>query len=210
MKFEMREQEKWIILGVIVCTLIACIGYSFAYFTSGGVSGDKLEGASVNTKTADLLDIKYDGGESVTLENAYPGMSVTKKFSVTVTPTEDMDTATYYVKLEISENGFVVCDDSNSPTYNDRENNCTKNFKELTYSLKRTDSKENSIFLVQDADLTNGVMTVDPIEVTHEAKEGKAEKYDYELTIKFVESGADQNHNSGKTFKANVDVSLVK
>ena len=60
---------------------------------------------------------------------------------------------------------------------------------------------------MENGDLTNGVMKVDPIKVEHKNLTNQT-TYNYVLTIKFNESNKEQNHNKGKDFIGSVEVSI--
>lgn len=125
-----------------------------------------------------------------------PGDSVSKDFSVTVTPTETEKEATYSIILNITENTFVKCDDSN---YNDITNACQKDAEELVYRLKDNDNQviaEGSLMGVTgEIKLITETKNVD-VQTT----------YNYTLEIEFIETGYDQNHNQNKVFNGNVEV----
>lgn len=196
MKF--HSIEKTVLFGVLACFLSTMVGVSFAYFVSGIAIGGS--GANATGTTANLLNVKYDAGSStLNLVNAYPGKSASKSFSITITP-GDVNSAKFVVSLNISANTFVKCSSSN---YNSATNACTTNAQELVYTLK--DSSGNT---VQSGDLLSktGVVEIATITKTVNA----ATTYNYTLEIKFVDTGADQNHNVNKSLTANLDVEFAE
>ncbi len=202
MKFELHYLEKYIILSVIICVLIISGGYSLAYFTStGGVKG---EGVKMSTSTGEVPRVEFDGGSSkidLTGEKAIvPGTKIDKEFSVTVSSISDsISTVTYYIHFDISTNDFTKCTKSGT-------NNCQENAQELVYSLykKGSNGELEAVPLVGPVDLTNGVKETNPYKVECESN-GKT---DYVLRLEFKDTGQEQNHNEGKSFVANIDVTF--
>ena len=188
--------KKNVILSVIGVLLVLGIGVSFAYFVSQTlVSGD---GASVTAEPGDMIKVTYDAGSTpLSGNNLMPGDSTSKDFTVTVTPTETEKEATYAIFLNITENTFVKCDDTN---YNDLTNMCTKDAQELTYTIKDKDSGST----LASGDLTG---VTGKIKLLTETKTVETETtFNYTITITFNDTGADQNHNQNKTFNGNVEV----
>ena len=188
--------KKNVILSVIGVLLVLGIGVSFAYFVSQTlVSGD---GASVTAEPGDMIKVTYDAGSTpLSGNNLMPGDSTSKDFTVTVTPTETEKEATYAIFLNITENTFVKCDDTN---YNDLTNMCIKNAQELTYTIK----DKNSGSTLASGDLTG---VTGKIKLLTETKTVETETtFNYTITITFNDTGADQNHNQNKTFNGDVEV----
>ena len=188
--------KKNVILSVIGVLLVLGIGISFAYFVSQTlVTGD---GASVTAEPGDMIKVTYDAGSApLSGNNLMPGDSTSKDFTVTVTPTETEKEATYGIFLNITENTFVKCDDTN---YNDLTNMCTKDAQELTYTIKDKDSGST----LASGDLTG---VTGKVKLLTETKTVETETtFNYTITITFVDTGADQNHNQNKTFNGDVEV----
>ena len=120
--------KKNIILAIVLCVSLMVIGVSFAYFTSKtSVTGD---GSDVTLTPGDMLHVTYDAGSTaLNLENAVPGTSANKDFSVKVTPTDNENTVTYAIVLNISANTFEKCASQTA------DNMCTVNANEVTYRL---------------------------------------------------------------------------
>ena len=188
--------KKNVILSVIGVLLVLGIGVSFAYFVSQTlVTGS---GSTVTAEPGDMIKVTYDAGSTpLSGNNLMPGDSTSKDFSVTVTPTETEKEATYAIFLNITENTFVKCDDTN---YNDLTNMCTKDAQELTYTIKDKDNGStlasgDLIGVTGKVKLLTETKTVDTQTV-----------FNYTITITFVDTGADQNHNQNKTFNGDVEV----
>ena len=188
--------KKNVLLSVIGVLLVLGIGVSFAYFVSQTlVTGD---GASVTAEPGDMIKVTYDAGSAPLSGNRLmPGDSTSKDFTVTVTPTETEKEATYAIFLNITENTFVKCDDTN---YNELTNMCTKDAQELTYTIKDKDSGST----LASGDLTG---VTGKVKLLTETKTVDTQTiFNYTITITFVDTGADQNHNQNKTFNGDVEV----
>ena len=194
----MKKQIK--ILSIIVGILLVIgIGISFAYFISDVLFSG--EGSSVTLESGDMIKVSYDAGSgSLNTEGMIPGDSTSKDFSVTVTPTETEKEATYGIFLDITNNTFVKCDDTN---YNDLTNACTRGAQELTYIITNKDSGET----LKTGDLTG---VTGKTKLLTETKTVDTEMtFNYTITITFVDTGADQNHNQNKIFSGNVEVEFT-
>ena len=187
--------KKNIILAIVLCVSLMVIGVSFAYFTSKtSVTGD---GSDVTLTPGDMLHVTYDAGsKALNLENAIPGTSANKDFSVKVTPTDNENTITYAIFLNISANTFEKCASQTA------DNMCTVNANEVTYRL--TDGTN---------ELASGDLTEASGKVTllKETKTASAETtYNYNLEITYVDTNADQNHNENKTFTSTLEVEFAE
>ena len=191
--------KKNYLLGVLGVLLIVGIGISFAYFVSGVLFSG--EGSSVTLEPGDMIKVSYDAGSgSLNTEGMIPGDSTSKDFTVTVTPTETEKEATYGIFLDITENTFVKCDDTN---YNDLTNACTRGAQELAYTITNKDSGTT----LKTGDLTG---VTGKIKLLTETKTVDAETtFNYTITITFVDTGADQNHNQNKSFNGDVVVEFT-
>ena len=124
--------KKSVLLSIIGVLLVVGVGITFAYFSSGvEVSG---EGSTVELEPGDMIKVTYDAGDSsLNSTNLIPGDTVSKSFTVTVTATKTERTGVYAIYLDLTNNTFVKCDDSN---YNSITNACIKDYEELTYEFK--------------------------------------------------------------------------
>ena len=120
--------KKSVLLSIIGVLLVVGVGITFAYFTSGvEVSG---EGATVELDSGDMIKVSYDAGDnSLSSNNLIPGQTLTKTFTVTITPTAKENTASYSIYLDLTNNTFVKCDDSN---YDSITNACIKDYEGVT------------------------------------------------------------------------------
>ncbi|HIS87009.1 MAG TPA: hypothetical protein IAB49_02615 [Candidatus Caccenecus avistercoris] len=187
--------KKSVLLSIIGVLLVVGVGITFAYFTSGvEVSGD---GSTVELDPGDMIKVTYDAGDnSLSSNNLVPGQTLTKTFTVTVTPTSKENTASYSIYLDLTDNTFVKCDDSN---YNSITNACIKDYEELTYEFKEnTGATLSSGNLIGESGrilLAAQTKTVD-----------KATTYEYTMEITFHETNADQNHNMDKVLNGSIEV----
>ena len=187
--------KKNIILAIVLCVSLMVIGVSFAYFTSSiAITGT---GSKVEGKTAELIKVSYDAGSTaLNLENAVPGTSANKDFSVTVTPTDNENTVTYAIVLNISANTFEKF------TSQTADNMCTVNANEVTYRL--TDGTNE----LASGDLTEASGKVTLLKETKTASTETT--YNYNLEITYVDTNADQNHNENKTFTSTLEVEFAE
>ena len=193
----MSVGKKNIILAIVLCVSITVIGVSFAYFTS--TTTIRGEGGSASMTPGDMLKVSYDAGsETISLENAIPGTSDSKAFSVTITPTTNENTVTYAINLDISENTFEECDSSNQTA----DNMCTIGAQELTYTLR------DNTGVIASGNLTG---VTGSTTLLKETKTVDAEQvFNYTLELTYVNTGADQNHNANKSFAGNLKVGFAE
>ena len=188
--------KKNVLVGVIAVLLVLGIGISFAYFVSGVlVSGN---GSNVSITPGDMLKVEYDAGSSKLVGNKLmPGDSVSKDFSVTITPTETEKEVIYGIFINLTNNTFVKCDDSN---YDELTNVCSKGEEEISYTLTNKDTEE----ILASGDLTG---KSGKIRLITEEKEVESKRvFNYTITITFKDTGKDQNHNQNKGIEGNIEV----
>lgn len=198
----MHSVEKKIYLGLLVCLLVSVVGTSFAYFVSSTAFGG--EGGKTNMKTADLVKVEFDAGDSsLNLVNAVPGLGKEKGFSVNITPTTNNDSVTYSINLNITENLFVKCDDTNYKAEDPDKNACTKDADELVYTLM---DDSNNVIATGDLLGKSGksLLIKETKTVTEEAT------FNYKLNITYKDTGADQNHNANKSFVGTISVEFAE
>ena len=192
--------KKNVLVGVIAVLLVLGIGISFAYFVSGVlVSGN---GSNVSITPGDMLKVEYDAGSSNLLGNKLmPGDSVSKDFSVTITPTETEKEVIYGIFINLTNNTFVKCDDSN---YDELTNVCSKGEEEISYTLTNKDTEE----ILASGDLTgkSGKIRL----ITEEKEVESKTVFNYTITITFKDTGKDQNHNQNKGIEGNIEVEFAE
>ena len=192
--------KKNVLVGVIAVLLVLGIGISFAYFVSGVLVSGK--GSDVTLEPGDMLKVEYDAGSSKLIGNKLmPGSSVSKDFSVTITPTETEKEVMYGIFLNLTNNTFVKCDDHN---YDELTNACEKGAKEITYTIKDKDTNR---------ELARGDITgkSGKIKLLTEEKEVESKTvFNYTITITFEDTRKDQNHNQNKGIEGNIEVEFTE
>ncbi len=177
------KKNNTILLSVITVAslLVAVVGVTYAYFTAS-VSGTA---SSVIVNAQNLAKITYSGGSSVSLQNALPG-AVTSPQTITVQASNNgTSSIKYTLKWKDVSNGF------NLAGHND-----------IVYTLKGTSSTGSTGVVAAHNDTT--APTSDSIIGSGTIKPG--EKHTYTLTVKFKETGSDQNSLQGKTFSGKIEV----
>ena len=193
----MNVGKKNVILAIAICVAITLVGVSFAYFISGVLFTG--EGSNVSLTPGDFIKVSYDAGTAIDLQNALPGATAQKDFTITVSPTDTEKKATYSIYLDISNNTFEKCDSTNQTA----DNMCTIGANEITYVLK--DDSDNEL---ASGDLTEAT---GKIELLKETKEVETQTvYNYTLELSYINTGADQNHNASKTFTSNLKVEFAE
>ena len=198
----MHSVEKKIYLGLLVCLLVSVVGTSFAYFVSSTTING--EGGRTNMTTADMVGVKFDAGDSaINLQNAMPGLGKEKGFAVMFTPTSNTKTVTYAIKLNITENTFVKCDDTNYKADEPNQNLCTKDAEELVYTLM---DEEGNVLATGDLlGKTEGII------LKKETKTADVETtFNYKLNVTYKDTNADQNHNANKSFVGSLSVEFAQ
>ena len=192
--------KKNVLIGVIAVLLVLGIGISFAYFVSGVLVSGK--GSDVTLEPGDMLKVEYDAGSSKLVGNKLmPGDSVSKDFSVTITPTTTEKEVMYGIFLNLTNNTFVKCDDHN---YDELTNACEKGAKEITYTIKDKDTNR---------ELARGDLTgkSGKIKLLTEEKEVESKTvFNYTITITFEDTRKDQNHNQSKGIEGNIEVEFTE
>ena len=166
------------------------MGATFAYFTAS-VTGNE-NASSVIVKAANLGTITFKDGSEITLENALPGASQSKTFNITST-TKSTSGVKYGVQLIDITSDFQPLSD-------------------LVYTLtgvkSGAESTEGTLISGTDGDgahselaiLNTGTMDLGTGTIM------PGETHQYTFTIKFKETGSDQNSNQGKNFEGTLEI----
>src|SRR5574344_2241582 len=173
----MKKKEIITLIVVIALTLIITGVGSYAFFTST-VTGNTT--AHQDVVTAGSMSITYADGAEVSLENAIPGDTVTKLFSVTNT-------------------GNVA---TNYDVYLSEVNNQFVNQTDLAYSLVSTDGGYSTSSDVQIPSAAGKIVSSQTI--------AASATHTYALTIKFLAKNEAQDDNQGKFFSAKLQVNEYK
>ena len=154
---------------------------TFAYFTASVTGNDTA--SSVIVKTAKIGTITYTNGQDVKLENALPGASDQKTFTVKSDASTTSDIQ-YGLKWVNVSNELTEGTDS-----------------ELVYTISGSADKGGTPITVTE---TNCPRQDGSISGTATLKPG--ETHEYTLTVTFKETYSDQNSNQDKNFKAKIEV----
>lgn len=189
----MNETKKGntVLLTVIAVAtlLVAVVGATFAYFTASVAGNDTA--SSVVVKTAQIGTITYTNGNEVKLENAYPG-ATSNEVKFTIALDQDATTSVHYTLKWV---------------------NVTNDFdpsSDLVYSLKGTDRSTGSVQNGEQSklidDITNKEVPTTSGTIIGSGIVSGASIHEYTLTVKFKETGIDQNSNQGKSFTGKIEV----
>src|SRR5574344_1130355 len=171
----MKKKDLVVLLVIVIVGVVLISISSYAYFTAT-VTGT----ATANTVTAGTMAITYADGPEVSLDNAIPGDTVTKTFTVTNTGNVD---STYDIYLSEVNNQFADQTD-------------------LAYTLTSSDGGYSTTSDTQVPSAATKIVSSQTIAtgVTHH----------YTLTIKFLAKNEVQNDNQGKKFSAKIQVNEYK
>ena len=95
------EKKYYVLLGIILVAIAIVVGTSYAYFMANVTGGDN--GSETVIKSGNL-SLTLDDTNILSLDNAQPGNSASKEFTVTNT---SKNTMTYNIKLVDVVNNFV-------------------------------------------------------------------------------------------------------
>ena len=180
------KMNKKITLGIVIgVLLIATIGFTYSFFSTS-ITGEGEE----NIVTAGTLQLVYKDGDEVILNNAYPGDSITKTFTVSNTGTLTVD---YSIKLSelintITNDELVV--NAVCKSYTEYETN--KKLSEVCSNIDETIITNSS---ASGAQTIKENISIKP-GITHE----------YTITFTFKEMNTEQNYNQGKTFSTKAQI----
>lgn len=163
----------------IATLLVAIIGATFAWFSATVTGNDTASSVVVETAT---IGITYTDGNEINLQNALPGATASKTFTVAATRGSTIDQS-YTINWDITAFNFA-------------------NKADLVYSLTGTPDG--------DGTAVNKSETAMPTSTgTSEIGTGTLkpdESHSYNLTVTFKETGSDQNANQGKSFAGKIQV----
>lgn len=176
-----NKKDKKIMILLVVLLIIGIAGiviaYSFAYFTASVVNKTTPTESVVTTGE---MEIEFTDGPEVGLENALPGMSVTKTFKVKNTGTVD---TMYDIYLSDLVNTFADKTD-------------------LVYTLISLDGGYNIVTETEVPSESSKIVSNKEIEVGKE--------HNYQLVIKFKETNDNQDDNKNKKFTTVIRINEVK
>ncbi len=158
---------------------------TFAYFTASVQNGT---GSSVIVKTAEIGTITFTDGADMSLENAMPGASKQKTFTITADE-NSTSSVKYAIKFNITKNDFDTT------------------LGDLVYSINGVASGAKSGSGTPVATVNEGAIN----QATGAINVGSGtlnpgETHTYTFIIRFKETGSDQNSNQGKEFNGHLEV----
>ena len=176
--------KKIILIISISFLLLATIGFTYAFFTvtvTGEVSDEIVETGT--------LSLHYTDGQEISLNQALPGQSITKKITITNTGTLSTSYSISFLNLinTIINNELVL--EATCTSYSDYDN---KIIEGTCKDIEKTPIIESSI---STSSIIKEEILIDS-GITHE----------YEIKITFIEKNDSQNYNQGKTFSAIINI----
>lgn len=178
-----KKQTVFLSVVAIATLLVAILGATFAWF-SARVTGNE-EASSVIVETA-TLGIVYENGNEIRLENAMPGDSDTKTFTVSSEEGANADQK-YTLSWDVDTNDFADQTD-------------------LVYSIVGTPKGGGTAINVSESQIP----AVGKTAIAGEATVKPLETHEYSLTVTFKETGSNQNSNQGKKFYGKIVVDAVQ
>lgn len=172
------------LVGIIV---VAILGISYAYFTSG-ISGG--ETASTIETTAGKMQVAFAGGNNIVLENIYPRTEewVTKIFTITGNNTTELEMK-YKLSLVVQNNTFTT--------------------NALKLNLTSTNTNSNGVVVNGTTkNLTTGPSTIDLGTGYFNTANGAI--HTYVIKIYFPNTSEDQNINQKKQFASYVAIESIQ
>ena len=175
----MNKYIKPLILVVAFLILSLVTVSSYAYF-SATVQGN--DNAYDTVITSGEMALMLNDGEQISLNNAIPGDSITKEFSVKNTGTVETTYDVYFSEL------FNTFEDKNDLVYTlESSNGCTDGNEKVVPRKSSDDSKMVSSCLINPNQTHN-----------------------YTLTITFKNDGTNQDDNKGKKFSSKISINEYK
>jgi hypothetical protein len=185
----MKDESKIIILSIFLTLIVLTIGLSYAYFSAKLIGN---ETSSTITLIGGNMDIIYDGGPNITINNVYPQPDpiVQKDFTV-IANNSTYQNLNYELKLIIDLNTFS----DNALSFSLTSNNIAQNG--ITAS---TDNKVNinSNYSIYSLGIGSFI--------------GKVNNaiHSYSLLIYFLNTDQDQNIDQNALFNAHIGIESVK
>ena len=202
-----NKKMKIISIASIIALALTLVTATYAYFAAQTGEGKSTD-IKINANTVDIFTFEAGSALNLSLnqENFASGkgnQTGTTFAKAMLTANNKTNTATehYYMYLNISSNTFTYTQDANTPeillTIKDANGNAITSITGLTYKTV-TDGKGVSISGFDITTKTDLITIFDNREIT--ATPAKTEQWN--ITVTFVNYGADQSKNAGKTFVA--------
>ena len=180
-----KKTKDYFFVGTVIFLCLVLIGVSYAYF--------KLQiegtGKDIVMDTGDLR-LRYTDGAEITLNNAFPGDTVTKKVTVENIGTKDVKYSLYWDNLlnEILRN-------------------------ELTLKMECKSYKNYGESIQEESGLCDDIEKVVPLaydridsNIKTNISIGAGITHEYKITVTFFDAKMLQNYNKNKSFEGNIGV----
>lgn len=171
----------------IATLLVAIVGATFAWF-SATVEGND-EASSITVQAAKIASVIFDDGNTVTMENALPGWSDSKTFTIS------------RPAGATANQGF-----SATLTYTNTAGAAGSNIQDMYYTLTRQLGSGEVTTISTDVQLNSTSATVPLNSGTFTSS--SQEIYTYVITFEFKETGLDQNSQQGASFAGLIQVQV--
>ena len=182
----MKSKKKdYLFFGTVILLVVAIIGVSYAYFKL------QIEGSGkdIVMETADLR-LRYTDGDTITLNNAFPGDNVSKTVTVENIGTKDVSYSLYWSDLinTIERYELHVTLDCKSYTGYGTDSKVESGTCDSIYRAVPISNTSTSALIKNNLPIAVGV--------THE----------YTITVTFDDKEYEQNYNKKKNFTGKIDV----
>lgn len=189
----MEKKGQTIFLSVvgIATLLVAIVGATFAWFSTT-VTGTAKD---ITVTSAKLGTVSFTDGTAIALNNAYPGATATKDFTITADATSTVKAA-YDIYLDVTANTLSAAAN-------------VGNEKMFVYGLsgKISSTGTDTVGGTVAATVTDVVVPgVSNTKIASGVIGTKGAVHTYTFTIDFKNKAADQNAAQGKTFSAKLRV----
>ncbi len=184
------KKSNWLLIILIGVLSITLIGISYAYFRANILGNKEAKENTVTSGTMELTFVEKDG-DKIYFENAQPGDSASKTFTVENTGTLD-DSYTYNIKLTELETTFQKED----LKYNLVE------YTDDTYEIEKTDGINAKGFINKNTVNEDNEMYL-AVNITRPEKK---KKHYYKLTVTFENLDVPQDYNQEAEFTGKINV----
>jgi len=171
--------NKKIITGIILSfLLLATIGFTYAFF-SAQITGEGTD----NIVEAGTLSLHFEDGPEIRLDNAIPGESIVKEFTVTNTGSLDTNYTIWWKNL-INE---ILYD-------------------ELVLTLECTSFKDEEETGTCQGLSETPVTDIAAVPIKSNISIASGITHSYKMTVTFKEMNKVQNYNQGKKFRGIINI----
>ncbi len=182
-----RGQSIFLSIVGVATLLVAIVGATFAYF-SITVQGNE-NANSIAVETATVGNVVFTDGNEISVGDIYPGWSASKTFTIANTQPNATGEISYMIQLDVAENTLTAVAAS-----------------QFVYSISGSSNHSGTVITLTDqvVPATLGKTTLSSAGVLK-----GTDTHSYTFTIKFKETGGDQNAAQGKKFRGKLFVELA-